>query len=760
MTVNGQIFRTFQEACEAHGLLGDDEEWNDALKQVSTWATSKQLRDLFITIILFYEVTSPKELFEENWRAMSDDIEYQFRRALNVEKFSMPENDLKNYVLIALEELLVQNCTSLAEKNLPQPTGNLSSPNANRLIFEELNYNLRELQEDHIQTLGTLNLEQREIYIIIKQSVDKDEGRIFFISGHGGTGKTYLWKTIIAGIRSNKQIVLVVASSGIDSLLLPGGRTAHSRFKIPITIDQWSTCEIKKRTQLASLLKQTSLIIWDEAPMVHRFCIEALDKSLRDIFNDLMSQGRARAFGGKTVVFGGDFRQIYPVIPSGAKADILNATMCNSQIWHGCEVSQISEAKLSQIEPGIRAFIVVRIVRLWKTILPPYNEFISIDFLAVDDQKNAMHGTIPSEYSADFEDHLMEGNVYKINMFQVTKRKQSHNVVPVQKMLYLSSTTRIEKINDDLDKYPQHYFQHATMDNIIARTDHEYFMTDVIGLLISVTPISSVQISPKQVSANITGQSSAKTFTANKRDIFIKLLRFQEETSTIEVMSNKEITMGHFKAHEMKIEDLHYLNAKEIKGQKFKVHAKISSINMRRGWYYKSWSMCTFRVDDGNDSFNCARHGLTTPKLVMRLNLTLEVESGKLEAVMFGALAEKLSQYQLTSSVISKGVQNDRLPEELKAITDQEYIFTVGLTDQASDQLLLKYKVFAFISNSQAPFKDNKFKGKDKAGSGSEDDETEDAAILTSDAIPTNLFSDESPAKKLKSSVSRRIIYE
>ncbi|GFP98492.1 signal peptide peptidase-like 1 [Phtheirospermum japonicum] len=52
-------------------------------------------------------------------------------------------------------------------------------------------------------------------------------------------------------------------------------------------------------------------------------------------------------------------------------------------------VGPISEAKLSQIEPGIRAFIVVRIVRLWKTILPPHNEFISIDFLVVDDQKLA-----------------------------------------------------------------------------------------------------------------------------------------------------------------------------------------------------------------------------------------------------------------------------------------------------------------------------------------------------------------------------------
>nr|GEX57995.1 hypothetical protein CTI12_AA123990 [Tanacetum cinerariifolium] len=44
----------------------------------------------------------------------------------------------------------------------------------------------------------------------------------------GGTGKTFLYKTIISRLRSELKIILAVASSGIASLLLPGGRTAHS----------------------------------------------------------------------------------------------------------------------------------------------------------------------------------------------------------------------------------------------------------------------------------------------------------------------------------------------------------------------------------------------------------------------------------------------------------------------------------------------------------------------------------------------------
>lgn len=58
-----------------------------------------------------------------------------------------------------------------------------------------------------------------------------------------------------------------MASSGVASLLLPGGRTAHSRFKILLQIDDETICDIKRGTILAELMEQTSLIIWDEALM-------------------------------------------------------------------------------------------------------------------------------------------------------------------------------------------------------------------------------------------------------------------------------------------------------------------------------------------------------------------------------------------------------------------------------------------------------------------------------------------------------------
>ncbi|XP_054813326.1 uncharacterized protein LOC129313966 [Prosopis cineraria] len=95
--------------------------------------------------------------------------------------------------------------------------------------------------------------------------------------------KTIKDKKIFGTIRAGK-VVLAVASSAIATTLLPSGRTAHSRFAIPIDINEDS----------------------DEAPMIRRHCIEAFDRSLKDIMHcDL-------PFGGKSIVMGGDFRQILP----------------------------------------------------------------------------------------------------------------------------------------------------------------------------------------------------------------------------------------------------------------------------------------------------------------------------------------------------------------------------------------------------------------------------------------------------------------
>jgi RecG-like helicase len=127
---------------------------------------------------------------------------------------------------------------------MPQPDAGLLRDIGNRFIYDELNYDRLFLAKEHDALMSTMTAEQRRIYDKIMSRVDRKRPGFFFLYGYGGTGKTFIWRALSAALRSRGEIVLTVASSGIAALLIPGGRTAHSRFGIPINIDEYSTCEI------------------------------------------------------------------------------------------------------------------------------------------------------------------------------------------------------------------------------------------------------------------------------------------------------------------------------------------------------------------------------------------------------------------------------------------------------------------------------------------------------------------------------------
>ncbi|KAL7133824.1 hypothetical protein ABFS83_12G166000 [Erythranthe nasuta] len=171
---------------------------------------------------------------------------------------------------------------------MPVPIEYSSEDTKNILVLDELDYDRFEMGRELQQCLASITYEQRKVYDVVMDAVTNDSGGMFFLYGHGGTGKTFLWKTLSAAVRSKGEIVINVASSGIASLLLPGGRTTHSRFGLPINVHESSTCSISQQSPQAELLIRAKLIIWDEAPMMHRYCFEALDKTMKSILQDIV----------------------------------------------------------------------------------------------------------------------------------------------------------------------------------------------------------------------------------------------------------------------------------------------------------------------------------------------------------------------------------------------------------------------------------------------------------------------------------------
>ncbi|KAI3735323.1 hypothetical protein L6452_14818 [Arctium lappa] len=64
---------------------------------------------------------------------------------------------------------------------------------------------------------------------------------------------------------------------------------------------------------------------------------------MNDIFSSQGIIDSEMLFGGKVVVFGGDFRQILPVIPNASRQDIVNASLSSSYIWEKCKVLRLAK---------------------------------------------------------------------------------------------------------------------------------------------------------------------------------------------------------------------------------------------------------------------------------------------------------------------------------------------------------------------------------------------------------------------------------
>jgi hypothetical protein len=185
----------------------------------------------------------------------------------------LTDDQLKVYALADIEFMLQSSGKGLQDYP-PMPCADraLVPDVQDVLINEDLNYDRKALAAEHERLMSSMTSEQHNVYDTIMTRVSQNKPGVFFLYGYGGTAKTFLWRAMAAALRSQGEIVIIVASSGIAALLIPGGRTTHSRFGIPILIHEASTCPIEPDSPLAKLIIKAKLIIWDEAPMMHRHC--------------------------------------------------------------------------------------------------------------------------------------------------------------------------------------------------------------------------------------------------------------------------------------------------------------------------------------------------------------------------------------------------------------------------------------------------------------------------------------------------------
>lgn len=291
---------------------------------------------LFTTILLFCTPSQPDQLWLHFRTHICDNLSYRLC-TLGINNPST--NDVYNYGLHIIDTILHESGHTLHDwPSMPTVQWLWEQYSTNEMIAEQLNYN-RDSQHAYWEShYHMLNTEQSNAYHEIMHSIKSGSGGIFMISGHGGTGKTFLYKVVCAKLRSKGTIVLCMASSGIAVLLLPGGCTAHSMFKIPIEgLSQQSFCCIPKDSARADLMRAVECIIWDEIGPQHRYSIKSLDYTLCDLTD------KDEPFGGITMLMGGYFQQTLPVIPKGSRKEILNATITHSHLWDDINIIHLHQ---------------------------------------------------------------------------------------------------------------------------------------------------------------------------------------------------------------------------------------------------------------------------------------------------------------------------------------------------------------------------------------------------------------------------------
>nr|XP_016443959.1 PREDICTED: uncharacterized protein LOC107769265 [Nicotiana tabacum] len=339
-TVNGLCCTTFREAAERRGLLFCDNNLVECMSEAVSYQMLSNLRQLYAMLLIYCNPTNPRELWEKFETPMSED----FKRNLNIDAREIPYKVL-NHINNILHSMgrNINEFELILEVIKPYAI-------AKEAKYVDFERNIIVSDED-LLLKNKLNIEQRRAYNMILDRIFSNRPGAFFIDGPGGTGKSFLYHALLATVRHKGFIALATASSGIAASLLPGGRTAHSRFKIPIDVNENFSYIISKQSSLASLIRDAKLIVWDKISMAKKQTVEAFDLLLRDLMETNI------LFGGKVVVFSGDFRQTLPVVRSGKKEDFICESLLCSEIWNQLEKLQLSENIRAKTDPAFCEYL-------------------------------------------------------------------------------------------------------------------------------------------------------------------------------------------------------------------------------------------------------------------------------------------------------------------------------------------------------------------------------------------------------------------
>ena len=355
-------------------------------------------------------------------------------------------------------------------EEMPQPAAISPEEKLSRTFAEEL-FSTEDQRKIVSENEPKLNKSQaimvEDIYqAICGSNVDKS----FVVNSPGGYGKTFAFTVLAAKLRCEGKIVLNVASTGLAAQNLQGGRTAHSRFKIPIPIHEDSTCGIKAQSDLAKLIKESSLIIWDEVFSSDRFNVEAVERSLKDIMEN------GDDFGGKVVCVSGDPRQTLPVVKKAGRAKTVKACFQMSPLYHKMRLIHLTENMRTDPDEVEFSDYLLRLGEGREEVIEELNEFTI---------------KIPDEYIVETKEDLIEKVFPNLNSV-----KTNHKFL-IDGAIYTPLNADVKDVNDIcMKQLPGKLKTYLSADSILEHDHQEAIPTEYLNSL-SVSGLPDHQLELK-----------------------------------------------------------------------------------------------------------------------------------------------------------------------------------------------------------------------------------------------------------------------
>ena len=280
-THNSIVYSTFEEAAISRNLLRNDGEWEKCLDEAVLVTMPKQLRLLFSMILVHGNPINSVNLYEKYKMFLCED----FLRTHNLE--------------ISIDLLLQDIQSHLNLENKTLFNYNLPNPLYKSILFDETLIDVENMKKYSENNIKTFNIKQREVFYEIMESVyGASTYKLFYLDGPAGSGKTYLYNTIIAHILGKSDKVLPCASTGIASTLLLNANTYHSTFQLFPPINNTSVCQIKHESDIAKCIINSKLILIDEVTLATNDAMNAIDICLQDLMQNTLP------YGGKTILLG------------------------------------------------------------------------------------------------------------------------------------------------------------------------------------------------------------------------------------------------------------------------------------------------------------------------------------------------------------------------------------------------------------------------------------------------------------------------